>query len=64
LAVITRRIGGNHDYKDSTVLYTREFNDANSAEVDTRIVSKAPKTCLSVTKCSLAEKVGKSTMSS
>jgi phospholipid transport system substrate-binding protein len=36
-------IGGIREHKDSTVLYTRESNNANSAEVDTRIVSNGAK---------------------
>jgi phospholipid transport system substrate-binding protein len=39
-------IGGIRDYKDSTVLYTRELNDANRAEVNTRIVSSGAKDLL------------------
>ena len=36
-------IGGIREYKDSTVLYTREFNDANRAEIDTKIVTNGAK---------------------
>lgn len=44
VAMLTRSyIGGIRDYKDSTVLYIRELNDANTAEVDTRIVSNGSK---------------------
>jgi len=36
-------IGGIRSYEDSTVLYTRELNDANSAEIDTKIVTNGAK---------------------
>jgi phospholipid transport system substrate-binding protein len=36
-------IGGIRDYKDSTVLYIREFNDANSTQIDTRIIANGAK---------------------
>ena len=36
-------IGGMRSYQDSTVLFTREFSDENSAEVDTKIVGNSAK---------------------
>jgi phospholipid transport system substrate-binding protein len=33
-------IGGIRSYKESTVFYTREVNDATDAEIDTRIAAK------------------------
>jgi len=48
LAAILARtyIGGIRSYQESTILYTREFNDATSAEVDTRILSNNSKDLL------------------
>ena len=44
MAMLARSyIGGIREYKDSTVLYTRESNDANRAEIDTKIVTKGAK---------------------
>jgi len=44
MAMLARSyIGGIREYKDSTVLYTREFNDANRAEIDAKIVTKGAK---------------------
>lgn len=39
-------VGGMRSYENSTILYTREFNDATSAEVDTRIVNNGAKDLL------------------
>jgi len=36
-------IGGIRSYENSTVLFTREWNNANSAEVDTKIVTNGAK---------------------
>jgi phospholipid transport system substrate-binding protein len=39
-------VGGIREYKNSTVLYTRESNDANNAEVDTKVVASGAKDLL------------------
>jgi phospholipid transport system substrate-binding protein len=36
-------IDGIRSYENSTVLFTREWNNANSAEVDTKIVTNGAK---------------------